>query len=199
MNRNTIHNSRPFGIELILPPASPGGFDSHLERRLSALHGQFTDKQAYKTLVASDPIVYEVYEVRRPEVPGELLHGLSIVHPGRVGSEYFMTKGHFHLVRETAEIYYSLKGNGVLLMESEQGEWAAETLTPGRIVYVPPGWAHRSINTDDGEDLVTFFAYPGNAGHDYGTIEQRGFRKLVVARGGVTFIDNPAWAGERRT
>jgi oxalate decarboxylase/phosphoglucose isomerase-like protein (cupin superfamily) len=43
-----------------------------------------------------------------------------------------------------------------------------------------PRWAHRSVNASLDEDLITFFIYPGDAGHDYGTIEQQGFRKLVV-------------------
>ena len=139
-----------------------------------------------------DPVSYQVYELRRPEVAGELLHGLSVVHPGKVGDEYFMTKGHFHSVRDTGEIYHCLKGRGFLLMENEDGDSAAEELSPGRVVYVPPCWAHRSINTHPSEDLVTLFAYPGNAGHDYGTIEQRGFRKRVIDRCGIPeMIDNP--------
>jgi len=39
-------------------------------------------------------------------VAGELLFGVSIVHPGKVGNEFYMTKGHFHTVLETAEIYH---------------------------------------------------------------------------------------------
>jgi glucose-6-phosphate isomerase len=42
---------------------------------------------------------------------------------------------------------------------------------------------------------VTFFAFPAHAGHDYGTIETKGFRKIVVDRGGQPIvIDNPRWA-----
>jgi glucose-6-phosphate isomerase len=42
--------------------------------------------------------------------------------------------------------------------------------------------------------LVFYYVCPGNAGHDYGTIEQRGFRKRVVERDGQpTVIDNPKW------
>jgi glucose-6-phosphate isomerase len=49
------------------------------------------------------------------------------------------------------------------------------------------------------EDLLLFLVYPGNAGHDYGTIEARGFRKLLVRRDGATVVvDNPRWkAGSR--
>jgi glucose-6-phosphate isomerase len=61
------------------------------------------------------------------------------------------------------------------------------------VLYVPPNWAHRSINVGI-EDLITYFVYPGHAGHDYGTIETLGFRKLMVEMGGeVKIIDNPKW------
>jgi glucose-6-phosphate isomerase len=41
---------------------------------------------------------------------------------------------------------------------------------------------------------VTFFVYPGDAGHDYGTIEEQGFRKLVLKKNGAPqVVDNPAW------
>jgi len=62
------------------------------------------------------------------------------------------------------------------------------------VLYVLPRWAHRSVNTSLTEDLVFFFAYPGNAGHDYRTIEQHGLHKLVVEQDGKpTIIDNPRW------
>jgi len=145
-------------------------------------------------MLSLDPVLYEVYEIKRLELAGELIHGLSIVHPGKIGAEYYMTKGHFHTVLETAEIYYCLKGEGAMVMETPEGEWSVEELRPGRVLYVPPCWGHRSVNTGQRDDLVTFFIYPGNAGHDYGTIELRGFRKLVVeANGRAQIIDNLRW------
>jgi glucose-6-phosphate isomerase len=137
-----------------------------------------------------------VYELQRPTVSGELLHGISIVHPGKVGDEFNMTKGHFHEVLETAEIYTCLKGQGFMVMETPEGEWAVEALYPGRVLYVLPRWAHRSVNSGADEDLITFFVYPGHAGHDYGTIEAQGFRKLIVERDGeAVIVDNPRWTG----
>jgi glucose-6-phosphate isomerase len=47
---------------------------------------------------------------------------------------------------------------------------------------------------------VTFFVYPGNAGHDYGTIETQGFRKLALeVNSQLKIEDNPRWLapGER--
>ena len=103
-----------------------------------------------------------------------------------------MTKGHFHSVLATAEIYYCLCGEGYMVMETPEGATSVEALAPGKVLYVPPRWAHRSVCTSRHEDLVTFFAYPGNAGHDYGTIERQGFRKLVLdGSNGPEIVDNP--------
>jgi glucose-6-phosphate isomerase len=191
----------PFTFGITLPGGIPSQYDNHITRSLSAMQGQFADQAAYQALLArEDVLLYEVYEIKRPEVDGELLHGTSIVHPGLVGDEYFMTKGHFHAELETAEVYYCLEGRGVMVMETPEGDWAVEELRPGRVLYVPPRWAHRSVNTGRDEDLVTFFVYPGHAGHDYGTIEAQGFRKLVVAKQGQPqVVDNPLWRapGER--
>jgi glucose-6-phosphate isomerase len=71
------------------------------------MKGQYADPVEFEALLNKhDLLVYEVYEnVNMPKAPGELYHGSSIVHPGKVGNEYFMTKGHFHQVLETAEVY----------------------------------------------------------------------------------------------
>jgi len=186
----------PFTFDVIQgDPMGLSQYDSHITRRLSAMKGMYLDEHAFAALAAtSDPLLYEFYEISRPAVTGELLHGLSIVHPGKVGDEYYMTKGHFHTILETAEFYYCLRGQGVMVMETPEGVWAVESLQPNRALYVPPRWAHRSVNTGSGQDLVFLFVYPGNAGHDYGSIEVQGFRKLVVERNGKPeIIDNPRW------
>jgi len=77
-------------------------------------------------------------------------------------------------------------------MEIPEGDTSVEALSTGKVLYVPPRWAHRSGCTSRHEDLVTFFAYPANAGHDYGTIERQGFRKLVLdGDNGPEIVDNP--------
>lgn len=187
----------PFTFTLLPSEVIPSRYDHYYQRRLSALRGQFLDEEAYETLLArEDLVLYEVYEIERPCQAGELLTGISIVHPGKVGREFFMTKGHFHAVIQTAEVYLCLRGEGMMVMENTSGEWAVEALFPGRVLYVPPGWAHRSVCTARQEDLVTFFVYPGNAGHNYGVIEQQGFRKLVLeGASGIEIVDNPRWRG----
>ncbi len=187
--------NRPFTYHITLAADTFAEFDQHTVRTLSSMKGQYHDEKAYSAQLArQDTLLYEVYYVERPEVAGELMSGLSIVHPGKVGDEYFMTKGHFHAVLETAEIYCCLQGQGAMVMETPEGDWAVEELCPGRVLYIPPRWAHRSVNTGSTEDLVTFFVYPGHAGHDYGTIEKHGFRKLLVEAGGrPEVVDNPHW------
>ena len=166
-----------------------------LKRKLSKMTGMYNDEAAFAAAVsAGDPLVYEFYDMGVPSSENEVAYGTSITYPGRVGDEYFMTKGHFHTVLETAEIYYCLRGEGYMLMENPEGDWEAAKLTPGKAVYVPGRYAHRSINTSANEPLVTFYAFPGHAGHDYGTIETKGFRKLIIERDGKPeIIDNPKW------
>jgi glucose-6-phosphate isomerase len=165
------------------------------KRMLSQMCGMYADTAAFEKMTAEgDRLVYEFHGLPVPERPGNLSFGCSIVHPGRVGDEYFMTKGHFHTVLDTAEVYYCLHGLGYMLMENPEGDWSAQELAPGSAVYVPGRYAHRSINVHSTEKLVTFFIYPADAGHDYGTIEEKGYRKLLVDRGGVPMItDNPKW------
>ncbi|MEU1785702.1 glucose-6-phosphate isomerase [Streptomyces sparsogenes] len=166
-----------------------------LQRRMSAMVGMYADQEAERRLAEDDVLVYEFFDMGVPESPGEVAYGTSITYPGKVGDEYFMTKGHFHSVLDTAEIYYCLRGRGLMLMENPEGDVQWEELTPGKGVYVPGRYAHRSINTSPDEPLITFFAFPGHAGHDYGTIESKGFRKIVVERDGVpAVVDNPKWA-----
>lgn len=185
----------PFVFTVSSPETAPARIGSHITRTLGSLQGLFADQVAYERLLAKGDVpVYEVYEVQRPEVPGELQLGISIVHPGKVGSEFFMTKGHFHQVLDTAEMYCCLRGEGFMVMQTPECEAAVEALAPGRVLYIPPRWAHRSVCTSRQEDLATLFVYPGHAGHDYRTIEDDGFSKLVIEGvGGIEIIDNPRW------
>ncbi|UCF36134.1 MAG: cupin domain-containing protein, partial [Acidobacteriota bacterium] len=109
------------------------------------------------------------------------------LYPGLVGEECFMTKGHYHTVLETAEIYLCLKGRGLMMMKLPDGSCRWEDFTPGRLVYVPPYWAHRSINTDT-EPLTSLCIYPGEAGHNYGDIRTEGFPKRVFRRNGQVVV-----------
>ncbi|MCL2544963.1 MAG: glucose-6-phosphate isomerase [Clostridia bacterium] len=187
--------TRGFLLDFALDTGASHGAVS-TKRRLSQMQDMYHDAEAAaRQVVEGDPLAYEFYELGAPEHPGDLAFGTSIVYPGKVGDEYFMTKGHFHTVLDTAEVYYCLAGKGGMLIESPEGDTAFFAFVPGQALYVPKRYAHRSVNTG-AEKLVTFFAFRGDAGHNYGAIETEGFRKLVVDRGGTpTLVDNPKRAG----
>ena len=170
----------PFALQLDLESGSLEPHTTHIERRVSSLHGQVADEDALARLVAAgDPIAYEVLQYDVPEEVGQLICCTTVIPPGSIGSEYHMTKGHFHAERATGEVYVGLAGRGLLLLQTEEGETAEQPMGRGTVAYVPPGWAHRTVNTGD-EELVFFAVYPGQAGHDYGTIETTGFLRRVV-------------------
>ena len=193
MSENKI---APFSLDFnLITGMCDSGKAKPTRRFVSNMVKQFNDTAAAEEIVKSgDQPIYDFYELDQiPETGGDLKFGTSIVFPGKVGDEYFMTKGHFHTLLDTGEVYFCLSGQGAMLMETPEGEVSLIEMKPGEAVYVPPRWAHRSINTGK-EKLVTFFVFRADAGHDYGTIEQKGYRKLVVERDGKpTMIDNPRW------
>lgn len=157
-----------------------------VERHLADLRGCFADTDAYmEALARTNPLVYAVDSVEPAAGPGDLHYGIGRLMPGRIGSEYFLTKGHLHSCREAAEIYLGLAGEGVMLLEDEAtGATRMLSLKPHEVVYVPGHTAHRTINIGN-VTLVYAGIYPANAGHDYGVIAQRNFRFVVVERNGI--------------
>ncbi len=182
----------PIGVDIDLETGViPGA--KKLVRRLSDLRGYFLDEKAYNELLKDDPVVYEVYAVEQEEKEGDLNFATTVLYPGKVGGEFFFTKGHFHSKADRAEIYYGIKGKGGMLLQTPEGKAEWIPMKPGTVVYVPPHWAHRTVNTGD-EPFIFLAVYPADAGHDYGSIAEKGFSKLVVDEDGeVRLIDNPRW------
>lgn len=177
---NTLDGRLP-GQRLNLAEGTAQGGENS-ERYLSDLPGVFEDEQGYTALVADgNPLVYRVSSVESEDGAGALSYGLGWLAPGRVGTEYFLTRGHFHSRREAAEVYIGLAGSGLMLLEHEHtSECRAVELTPNSVVYVPGHTAHRTVNTGD-VPLVYLGIYPEDAGHDYASIGTRNFRQVVVA------------------
>ncbi len=180
----------PFALRLGLDSGTLDPYTSRIERRVSSLRGQVADEGALERLVdAGDPVVYEVLQRDVPEEVGQLVCCTTVIRPGAIGRECFMTKGHFHAERETGEVYLGLAGHGVLLLQPEAGGTAELRMEAGTVAYVPPGWAHRTVNTGD-VPFVFFAVYPGQAGHDYGAIERGGFaRRVVQTPNGAVVVD----------
>jgi glucose-6-phosphate isomerase, archaeal len=142
---------------------------------------------------APDEVVYRVFGIPVPETNSDLLCSTTVLEPGHVDGEYYMTKGHFHVRRERAEIYMTLSGDGRLVMATEDGRHAVEPMRRGTVNYIPGGWAHRSVNVGE-EPLVFFAAYIGDAGHDYDTIERRGFPvRITRGENGPRVEKNPSY------
>ena len=152
-----------------------------LERRLSDLRGYFVDDAAYAAALAqTDSLLYTVANVEPAQGEGALHYGISCIMPGRVGDEYYMTKGHYHAWRPASEYYIGIRGAGILLLEDEEsGVGWSTPLIANSGAYVPGHAAHRTVNTGT-EPLIFLGIYPYNAGHDYGAIVERNFRHVVV-------------------
>lgn len=162
-----------------------------LNRKIKDLSDIFYDKEAHAAIPA-DTIVYEVesYFPVAQDTEGGLFYGITYIHPGTVGDEYFMTKGHFHKVRNRAEYYCTLQGEGALILMDENHNTWAEKMVPGSIHYIPGHIAHRTVNT--GDSILSFSAFwPSDAGHDYATISEQGFSKILVKQDGKpVLVDN---------
>jgi len=154
-------------------------------RRLSDMAGYFADEAAYqKVLAESDPVLYEVYSISPAQGDGDLNYGFGILMPGKIGDEYYLTKGHLHNWRASAEIYIGLSGEGYMLLEDEATrESRLIPFAKDSIIYVPGNTAHRTINTGK-EKMIYIGVYPANAGHDYGFVKERGFDCVLVSRNG---------------
>lgn len=156
-----------------------------VQRHLADLRGCFCDSGAFEaSLAVGNPLIYAVTAVEPATGEGQLHYGLGILHPGKVGDEYFLTKGHYHAHRPAAEVYVGLRGHGMMLLEDEAtGESSMVPLGENSVVYVPGHTAHRTMNVGP-EPLVYLGIYPSNAGHDYGAIAKKNFKMIVVDRGG---------------
>ncbi len=156
--------------------------DNHIIRKGGDMKGFFQED------AGPDLVIYEVFEIQGPHSTDM---GLTIMKPGKVGREYHMTKGHFHESASADEYYFCLGGRGMIVMQSAEGEVRHMPLNEGEGVYVPSGWAHRTVNVG-AEDFILLAIFPKDAGHDYGSIEERGFKSIVVeVDGKPEVVDNP--------
>jgi glucose-6-phosphate isomerase len=156
-----------------------------VQRHLHDLCGCFADTAAFVAAAAAgNPLVYSVASVEPASGAGDLHYGVGCLLPGKIGDEYYLTKGHLHSWREAAEVYIGLAGEGVMLLEDESsGKSRIVPLQPHGVVYVPGRTAHRTMNV--GQTPLTYLGvYPAKAGHDYSTIGKTNFRCVVLERNG---------------
>lgn len=149
-------------------------------RMLKDIAPIFKDQEAIKKL-SSDKIAYtvQVYFPVPEGTSGALAFGNTTILPGKVGNEYFMTKGHFHGKPDRAEFYWCIQGKGMLiLMDMDRNTWA-EQMYPGSLHYIGSNTAHRVANTGD-SNLIFGACWPADAGHNYEEIAEHGFSARLV-------------------
>lgn len=186
MSKNVIGTS-PIAASVSLAwgtGAMSGAPVQESSKKLGELKGFFLNSTALDQI---DPEL-EVYRVRWwPTVPtgepGGLFWGVTILQPGKVGDEYFMTQGHFHADRTRAEFYATASGQGILVRMDEQRATWGEEMLPGSLHYISGQHAHRVVNTGD-DPLIFWACWGSDAGYDYGTIREYGFGANVLERNG---------------
>jgi glucose-6-phosphate isomerase len=187
----------PVLCSIDLGAASMSGMTGRYEKRMSDLAGLYADETAWRAAVEAtdNAVVYDVSEFRPSADAGDLIFGITRMGPGKVGREFFLTRGHIHARADRPEVYYAQRGRGVMLMESPDGETRVVEMGAQAICYVPPFWIHRSVNIG-ADDFVMMFSYPADAGQDYGIIERAGgMRHRVVADegGGWMLVENAGY------
>ena len=179
-------------LEIIKPVVAFNLSDYHLKgetlieqkRMIKELKGIYLDQSAFSEM-DPDTIAYTVQSWLPvgEGTPGGLFFGVSTIMPGKVGNEYFMTKGHFHANSDRAEFYWGVQGQGMLIMMDRNRKTWAEVVYPGSLHYIGGEIAHRLANTGE-VPLIVGACWPSDAGHDYGAIASHGFSARLMEREG---------------
>ncbi len=160
-------------------------------RKLKDIEGIFSQPKALNGMDKEQTVYLVEAWMPVPEgTLGGLFFGVSTIYPGKVGNEFFMTKGHFHEKSDRAEFYWGIKGEGMLLLMDRERNTRAEKVYPGSIHYIGSEIAHRLANTGPME-LIVGACWPSDSGHDYDEIAQSGFSaRLVNIDGRLTLIND---------
>jgi len=173
-----------------LPNGEISGVDAAEERKIKDMKGYFQDETAY-ALENPEKIVYRVFRKNYPEIS----YGITELFPGKIGREYFMTKGHFHKRVEAPGIYFCIKGFGVVVMQHKD-EYYAPLVAPfdmGTIALMAPYYAHRVVNVGE-ESLIFIGLSATDSGISYSSLERKGFKLIIVEENQkATIQENPRY------
>jgi glucose-6-phosphate isomerase, archaeal len=173
---------------------------THTDLRTGLLSGQAIN-EAVKTVGDLEAYWLAPNQIRDPEevlyrtqtfscapdsTEGVVLWGNTTLMPGKVGDEFFMTRGHRHVKMTHGELCITVSGRGALLLMDADRNTRHEEMTPGSTHWIDGNLAHRTVNTGD-EPLVFLCAWPADCGHDYDEIEGLGFSaRMTCADGKAT-------------
>ncbi|MBI2334187.1 hypothetical protein HYU96_00070 [Candidatus Daviesbacteria bacterium] len=125
---------------------------------------------------------------------------ITVIMSGNNGREFNKTHGHFHKA-EVVEIFQCLYGQGLLIMQrndemGEAKEFKVVTLSAGKQITVPAGFAHCAVNTGKNFLVILDNASSSPQALSYKLIKQKhGFAYYVVEKKGeIAFEQNPNYA-----
>ncbi|MBS3084958.1 cupin domain-containing protein [Candidatus Pacearchaeota archaeon] len=129
-------------------------YDKKIVRKLKDMSNSFKNQH-----VKGNPLLYTVYT----KDYGTFEITLTVIEPGNVNGEFYMTKGHRHL-KNREEIYILVSGKGKIFIQ-KKGSKAVE-MKKDKIYTVSGKAGHRAINTGNGK-LEFLSIYSKDAGHNY--------------------------------
>ncbi len=141
-------------------------YDKKSVRRFNDMKDRFKNPNGIK----ANPILYTVYT----RDFGTFEATLTVLEPGKINGEFFMTKGHRH-IKPRKEIYILTSGKGKLVIESKTS--SVVEMKKGVFYTIPVGAGHRAVNI--GKNKLEFLSiYSKDAGHDYNFK----FKKRVMSK-----------------
>ena len=96
--------------------------DRTVDFRLSARHYVAAAKAFFRKAIRSQQRSPGSHPIAATNQSlSDIFFGTTIMEPGNIAGEYYMTRGHFHARRDMGEVYYSQSGQGILLLDSRDG------------------------------------------------------------------------------
>src|SRR5215212_5077586 len=119
--------------------AITGDAVSESVRTIGEMQGLYADEAA-RAAMPQNAVVYRTFWAKGEAegTEGALLFGTTVLEPGMVGDEFFMTRGHFHALRNRAEFCLTIGGQGALILMDEDRATRMEEMRPGSL-HVAPG------------------------------------------------------------
>ncbi|MGG7078228.1 glucose-6-phosphate isomerase family protein [Clostridium sardiniense] len=140
-------------------------------------------------------------EDRDDLISRNLLYGACIYSGGKMGDEPVRSQGHIHAVSKscnysTGELYEIWYGEAIIFMQEtakdNPGRVFAVKGKAGDVIFVPPGWAHYTCNSNPKENMVFGAWCVRDFGFDYDDVRERnGLSYFPIIKGkDINFIHN---------
>lgn len=135
-------------------------------RKLSDMKKHYQEQNEVKKILkqGKDPLIYTVF---RKDLDDKKNLSLTLMKPGKIGNEFFMTKGHKH-DKPHKELYVLVKGQGKLILQDIDDNVKVINLKKNKEIRIPGDSAHRLVNTGK-ETLEVITIDFKDVGKDYST------------------------------